>query len=223
MLASVVLDRARAALNDRQGQLFNDDVLLPFLNNAWEDLQSEMQVNGLPAVYNATAALTITAGATVISTTSTPPLPTDIIEPQNLYEKGTTETDWIPMTEFPGLLPTRQGQKLGIWQWKEEEIKLVGATANRDILIEYLKSFPEVIGPSTQIPLAGTKLFLAYKTAAEAASDIGQNGTRAESLSTRANVEKAKFIAIRVKGQQGVSTRRIPYSRRVSWRSPLPY
>ncbi len=223
MLASVVMDRARAALNDRSAQLFTNDVLLPFLNNAWEDLQSEMQVNGLPTVYETTSALTIPAGAIIISGSSTPALPSDIIEPRNLYERAPSETRWIPMQEYNSLLPTTQGSTLNLWQWREDELRLVGSTAIREVLIEYVKSLIEIVGPNTVIPLNAAKLYLAYKTAAEAASDIGQNGTRASSLSARAEVEKAKFIAIRVKGQQGVSTRRIPYTRRVQCRSLLPF
>lgn len=224
MLASAVMDRARAALNDASGQLFTNNVLLPFLNNAWEDLQSEMQVNGLPTVFGATAALTIPAGAIVLSTVSTPPLPTNLVEPQNLYERRPGETRWYPMGEYPGLLPTYQGETLGIWQWRGDTIKFVGATTDREILIEYTSSLPEITGANTVIPIDSAKLFLAYKTAAEAASDVGQNPQRAESLSARANVEKQKFIAIRVKGLQGLSVRRIPYTSGVrTWRSPLPY
>jgi hypothetical protein len=223
MLASVVMDRARAALNDRQGQLFTNDVLLPFVNNAWEDLQSEMQNNGLPTVYETSAVLSIPAGAIVVSTASTPPLPTDIIEPRNVYEKLSSETRWIPMKEYNDLLPSTQGNRLGLWQWRDDELRLVGSTVATQLLIEYTKSLIDITGPNTVIPLNAAKLFLAYKTAAEAASDIGQNGTRASSLSLRAEVEKSKFISIRVKGTQGVSTRRIPYTRRVQWRSLLPF
>src|SRR5688572_14914631 len=122
MLASAVMDRARAALNDRTAQLFSNDVLLPFLNNAWEDLQSEMQVNGLPTVFEASSALTIPAGAIVVSTITTPAVPTGIIETIHLYERTVGQTRWIPMREYNGLLATDQGNTLGSWQWKGDKL-----------------------------------------------------------------------------------------------------
>jgi hypothetical protein len=226
MTASEVMDLARTKLNDAALQLFNNDVLLPYLQAAYLTLQSEMQDNSLPTTFEASSALAITAGATVVSTSSTPALPLDIIEPIEVYERGDSSQRWELMDEItyrPLSFAADLDASLHVWQWSEDELKLRGSTANREILIKYIKSLPTISNESTELGLRGALLYLAYKTAAEAAEDIGQNRTKAERLESKAQVELNKFINIRVKGQQGHPVRRRPYGSRRQCPSLLPY
>lgn len=221
MLASEVMDAARAHLNDISGQVFNNTILLPYLVTAWETLQSEMQDNSLPTTMEVSSVLAITAGATTISGSSSPALPADFVEPISLHERPVGSTIWSEMTKGSVHPPSsRLYPELFAWDWREDEIKLFGATTDRQVLIRYIKNLPSISGANTDLPVRGCKLYLGYKTAAEAAEDIGQNRTRADRLESKAEMELRKFINIRVKGNQGTPVRRRPYGSR-RWRTPL--
>lgn len=223
MTGTEVMDRASASLNDPGRELFTDAILLPFLKNAWETLQSEMQNNGLPTVFEVSSTLTIPAGNLTISSSSTPALPTNFIEPLEVLEKSSNNVNWIPMTRiYSQPLNTNQSERLNVWGWFEDEIKLAGATADIEVLLRYIKSLPEISNPATELGLRGSLLYLAYKTAAGAAEDLGQNRTRADRLESKAELELQKFINIRVKGQQGQAVRRIPYGRIRRWPTLSP-
>lgn len=218
MLASAVMDRSRSSLNDVAGDLYTNDFLLPFLQNAWDDLQSELQVHGLPATTQQSVALAVTAGATSVS-----PLPSTFIEPITLYERKDSTEDWVPMREVKSLIT--QGEPtdtLGTWCFVDEELQVHASNMDREVLIEFTGTLVEISGANTNLPLNGALLCLAYKTAAEAAEAMG-NRTRSDRLESKAEVEKSKFIKTRIKGSQGLTVRRIPYTRRIKCPSPSPY
>ena len=225
MLALEVMDRSRVHLNDVPGDLFTNDVLLPFLTSAWEELQSTMQANGLPIMTETTSAIDIPAAFLSLSTSSTPGLPANFIEPKLLYERGVGEARWGEMHEGHGIVDEVMRPTLMTWEWTGDEIKFIGATNPRQILIRYLKGLPQITSENTDLPITGAKRYLALKTAAEAAEDIGQNRAKSDRLETKAEFEMNRFLSIRVKLQQDTSTRRRGYAvkRRVGWRSQLPF
>lgn len=219
MLASAVMDRGRSALNDIGADLYTNDVLLPYLRNAWEDLQSELQVHGLPATVQDSVALAVTAGATSVS-----PLPSTLLEPITVFERKDSNEQWVMMREVQSIpIQGEPTESLGIWAWIGEALKVHASTMDREVLIEFTGSLTEISSEATNIPMNGALLCLAYKMAAEAAEAMG-NRTRSDRLESKAEVEKAKFIKTRVRGNQGVTVRRIPYTRRIpKCPSPAPY
>jgi hypothetical protein len=225
-LASAIMDIARAKLNDIPGDLFTNDVLLPHLKSAWNILQSSMKSNGIPTTRTTSAALSIPAGATSISSSSVPPYPANLVEPIELWEKAPSggEKDYVEMKEASWAPFEQQRPILGVWAWESQEIKLVGATQIRDVKIRYVANLAEITGASTNIPVISSEEYLGTKAAALAAEFIGANRTRADRLESMAEIERRKFINIAVKGMQGIKKTRIPYGtkrRRVGW-LPLP-
>jgi hypothetical protein len=90
MLAFEVMDRARVHLNDAGADVFTNDVLLPFLTSAWEELQSTMQANGLPIMTETSTAIFLPAGGIVLGQVAVPPFPTlpaNFLEPKAVYER----------------------------------------------------------------------------------------------------------------------------------------
>lgn len=229
MLASEVMDRARVHLNDAGADIFNNDVLLPFLVSAWEELQSTMQANGLPIMTETSSSILLPAGVMVLGTAAVipnPTLPVNFLEPKAVYERSPGAARWEEMEEAHGFVNGTMRTSLGIWEWDGDNLKFVGALGDREILLKYLKGLPEITSENTNLPITGAKRFLALKTAAEAADDIGQNRARSERLETKAEFEMNRFLAIRVKLQQDTSTRRRGYNsprRGSSWSSLLPY
>jgi hypothetical protein len=229
MLASEVMDRARVHLNDVGVDLFNNDVLLPFLTSAWEELQSTMQAHGLPIMTETSSMILLPAGGIVLGTSAVAPYPTlpaNFIEPKAVYERAPGTMRWEEMTEAHGIINYNPQTALGVWEWDGDSFKFVGATGDREILLRYLKGLPEITSEATNLPITGAKRYLALKTAAEAAEDIGQNRTKADRLETKAEFEMNRFLAIRVKLQQDVSVRRRGYNspqRSRGWSSLLPY
>lgn len=225
MLALEVMDRARVHLNDVSSDIFDNAVLLPFLTSAWEELQSTMQANGLPIMTETTSSIDIPAAFLSLSISSTPALPANFIEPKAVYERAPNETRWIDMREGHGMIDSTMQPTLQVWEWTGDELKFIGAMNPRQILMRYLKGLPEITSENTDLPITGAKRYLALKTAAEAASDIGQNTARADRLESKAELEMNRFLSIRVKLQQDTSTRRRGYAvrGRSGCRSLLPY
>jgi len=225
MLAFEVMDRARVHLNDAGADVFTNSVLLPFLTSAWEELQSTMQAHGLPIMTETSCPVELPTGTSSLSNVTTPPLPPDFLEPKAIYERAPGTIRWDEMGEAHGIIDSTPRNSLGVWEWTGDEIKFIGATAPREILIRYLKGLPQITSENTNLPITGAKRYLALKTAAEAADDIGQNRSRSDRLETKAEFEMNRFLAIRVKLQQDVSVRRRGYTAkgRSGWPSLLPY
>lgn len=224
LIASEVLDRARAHLNDVCGDLFDNAVLLPFLNAAWEELQTDLQAHGLPATTETTAVLTIAPGTLKLDGQSTPNLPGNFIDPIDVYERVPGTKGWNRMTEVPyGLFRGELGPRLGSWRWEEDGIQFIGSHNTVEILIRYTRSFDDVLGENSPIMMPGAKLFFIYRTAAEAARDIGQNQGRSDKLDLKAEWEKSKFIATRVNGLQGHPVRKRGFATPGRCRTYLPF
>lgn len=224
LFAVDIFDRARASLNDLAGDVYKNEVLLPFLNNAWEELQTELQVHGLPATTQTTAVLEIAPGTLKLDGQSSPNLPANMIEPLDVYERTPGATRWNPMEERPyGLFRGELQSSLNTWRWEEDGLQFIGSYNPVEILIRYTRSFDELLGENSPISLPGAKLFFIYRTAAEAARDIGQNHTRAEKLDFKAEWEKSKYIATRVNGLQGYPVRKRGFATKTRGRTHLPY
>ena len=224
LIAAELMDRVRAHLNDVCGDVFDNAVLLPFLNGAWEELQTDLQAHGLPVTTKTTAIMTIPAGTLRLDGQSSPNLPSDMVDPLDVYERAPGTTGWSLMKEVPyGLFKGELQSRLNAWRWEEEGLQFIGSHNPVEILIRYTRSFNDLIGENSPVPIPGAKLFFIYRTAAEAARDIGQNQSRADKLDFKAEWEKSKFIATRVNGLQGQPVRKRGFATPSRGRTHLPF
>lgn len=186
LIASTIINSAKPLLNDPQGIIYSDTALLPLLSKAYRELQIRLSRAGMGPTREVSERLSIPTGTTALGDGSG--LPPGLLYPIEIKE-GTpgapieqfqtiTETTWEPSRA--------RGTSLAVWAWREEEIKFVGATLDREILIRYMKGLTPLTALTSPIYILNSELFLEARTAAIAAGVLGENYTRAEALNNDA-------------------------------------
>ncbi len=213
-----IIDMAASLMNDTAQTIYTDAACLPYLNMALNELQEIFEQNNIGATDDTSAIITVPAGTTVISFSSTPAIPADLIEIRGLWESISGANNFVPMTRREYLSVALTGSIINqfvIFAWNEQQIKVPEANADIDLKIDYIKSIfatPILIGAiATDLPTINIKTYLGYKTAALCASFIAENPTRAQSLETFAENALSRLLSISAKGGQGISTRRRPF------------
>lgn len=212
MIASDIMDRSAALLNDIAKSVFNYPAQIPFLNMAMDELQELFEENNIPSTNEVSAVLPLLAGITQIDGTNG--LPADLIEIQSIGERDLGSVNsFFPLTrvEFlPSITTPTSG--LGWFAWRDQVIKFIGSTVNLEIEIKYIKSLFTIVADGTEtISVINCKSFLAYRTAGLVASFVGENPERAEELNTDAVLALARTLNIGTKGRQSIATRRRPF------------
>lgn len=203
----VIVEAQKVYLNDASGTLYTSASLLPFLTAAYDELHEEIEGASASNLKEVSSAISVTALATTLT------LPSDFVKPIKLEERavGGADDSWIPMEEMDFEPTTLQDSTLRYWVYREDEIKFVGATVNRQVKLYYWKSLTAITATSTAIPVIGSKRFLALRMAALAATYIGQNPVLGDRLDTKAQLALEKFKSNQAKNRQGMPVRRKPY------------
>ena len=206
-LSSDVFDRSRAVLNDVAKDLYTDEVLLPYLKIANDDLSDELVDNGATVQKEITADIPLSAGI------PQPALPSNMIVPIEVYEKNQGQDDsyyrYMWQKDFlPNGLP---GNELSVWTWREQAINTMGSTQNKILRIRYYRLVTDIVGANSPIELTHALNYLAYHTAALASEHIGQNRTKAIDLESQAIQKLNKLMKKEVKQSHGRPTRRRPF------------
>jgi hypothetical protein len=214
IIAKDVFNRARVHLNDKAAGMYTDDVLIEHLQTALEELAEMYEDNGLPLTDKVSSTLTLNAGVQDIGGPIGPPLPNDLVEISTLYERTAgTNQDFSQMRRVD-FLPeyTVQTAYNIYWVWQQQFIRLLGATGQLEVKIEYVANvFPTIIDGNTVIPIINAKNTLAFRVAGLAAEFIGENATRAQSLNGQAGNALDRLMNLSVRGQQSITTRRRPF------------
>jgi hypothetical protein len=205
--AATVLTEAKGLLNDPSGYIYPDDKLIPLLQKAYGELQTKMMLNGLPVLKEQTTPIVVNAGVVALADGAL--LPTDLVYPIELAERASGSTElFVDMTETdwePTAIPTN---RLNYWNWREEEIKFLGATVNREVRIRYMKGLTRITATTTPVTILNSTTFLGARCATIAAFVIGNNPARATALSDDAGSALSDLLAILVKRGQGLPVRR---------------
>ena len=157
----------RSLLNDAQGNLFTDTVLLPYANSAYRKLQRALGNAGGGGFIQDDALLVVTAVAEAdpslqvsITDATAPPnqLPTDLLVPLKLWERANLSSDeFAEMTDLTrhGGLPSRdQDVCLSVWEWRADGLYFLGATQDTQIRLRYAKAYPDFTDATSPV-LAG--------------------------------------------------------------------
>lgn len=211
-----VMLRAAALMNDSVRSVYTDDVVLPYLNMALDELQEYYELNNVPITNNTSAVLTIPQGISVIGFNTTPALPVDLVEIQSLYESEVGQSAWAQMTPKNFVHPTKdQISAFIVYSWGKNQLNLIPANKDIDLKIDYVASvFPTdlAIGSiNTDYPIKNIKSYLAYKTAGLCAFYIGENKTRSDELNGLAQLALDRSLGISTKSRQSILTRRRPF------------
>src|SRR5216684_1219770 len=154
--AGQITSLVRALLNDPQGNLFTDAVLLPYANSAYRKLQRALGNAGGGGFIQDDAVLVVTAVTqpdtsmqVAITDATAPPnqLPTDLLVPLKIWERRNTSTDdfleMVDLTRHGGLPSRAQNVTLSVWEWRADGLWFLGATQDTQIRLRYLKAYPD--------------------------------------------------------------------------------
>lgn len=181
---------ARALINDmmvsQAGEILTDTAYFtfPMLNNAALYMENELKNRGVKTFIKETVLTIPILGVPVNPSVQTylsdggffngttqanpPQLPTDLQEPQLLWERQTASDEgWIPMQEFPDGLPSwNQGTRIACWEWRSDRIYMPGAVQLEDMKIRYESDSMQFILPTDVVMVRGANSALANLLAA---------------------------------------------------------
>lgn len=168
--ASVVLATARTLLNDDAATMWTDPVLIPKLQQAHRELSVKLR-RAAAELMKAEYIETITAGGTTFTSQ-----PADLVNPITLWEKLAADpvSSYVLMTEASPLPNVVAAATMIYWQFKAENVKFIGSSANRQIKMLYWRSLPEPTVNTDTIGFIGGELYLAPRVAALATGATGQ-------------------------------------------------
>ena len=205
-LASI-LPRAAARLNDYAQTSFTNASLLPYAQDAGDELQLALEKAGMLVLEKKNSSPIVVA---INDITLTNPL--DMLEPQLLKERLSGSSDlYTPMTRrmwTPDILPT---DSLRYWDYREETLHFIGATSVRDVIIHYLKRAINITAITDSIAVNNSQQFMINRIAGLAARFIGENQARADVLDGIAGKCLEDLTGIGIKNKQGTRTRRRPF------------
>ena len=205
-------------MNDQDRAVYSDIVLLPYLNIALSELQEIFELNNIPVTSTSSATIAIPIGTSLIGYLTIPPLPTDLVEIQQMWESQTGQNNWTPVTKKEYLTSSILGNvslsMFGVWAWLNQQVNLRPSINAIDIRFDYIKNlFAEItIGlVGTDNPIVNTDTFFEYRAAALAAEFIEENITRADKLNIYGVSGLERSLGISVKGKQSIAIRRRPF------------
>lgn len=206
--ASLVADEARVLLNNVGASTYTNTVLFPVVVKAYEELQQNFILKEVPIMKEISAAIAVGIGALTVT------LPTDLVEPLFLEERYPGEVNYIPMEEKPWEPNVTQDSRLRYWSWREEEIKLVGATSACEVRIRpYIKRLPDLASIASNILITNSKNYLAARVAAITAGTIAHNESWASILQGDAENLLGILIRYHLKKNQSLPVRRMAFRR----------
>jgi len=226
--AGQITTLVRSLLNDAQGNLFADTLLLPYLNSAYRKVQRAIgNVGGGGFIQDDTVLVVTAVGQqdpslqVSISDATAPPnqLPTDLLVPLKIWERANgSSDDFVEMVDLTrnGGLPSRdQDVNLSVWEWRADGLWFVGATQDTQIRLRYLKAYPDFTDATSPVLVRNAQEALAYATAALAGWSRGS--PLAEKWDGAAADAIEDLVVAAVRREQQTARRRRPYSSRSSW------
>jgi hypothetical protein len=218
----------RSLLNDSQGNLFTDTVLLPYANSAYRKVQRAISNGGGGGFIQDDVLLVVTAVTQTdtslqlsITDATAPPnqLPTDLLVPVKLWERPNgSNDDFLEMVDLSqhGGLPSRaQDVTLSVWEWRADGLYFLGATRDTQIRLRYLKAYPDLTDSTSPVLVRNAQEAIAYATAALAAWSRGS--PLAERWDGAAADAIEDLVAAAVRREQQSARRRRPFSARTGY------
>jgi hypothetical protein len=223
LVASTVMNSAAALLNDAGianggvPTVYTYPAQVPYLQIALNELQEKFQLNGLSPTQSTSQLIDYPAGSTTISfgATSSPALPNDLIEPQQLWECNTGIFPYIPMTKveyLPRYMEGIETDRVTWWTWSQNQIVTLPSDLENSIKIDYIGTlFAPIVDENSQIYMINGQTWLAFRTAALMAEFIERNITSSQSLNAQCLLAIDRVLGISVKGKQSIQSRRRPF------------
>jgi len=210
-----VLDDVWFLLNDVDGThpVFSQTKMLVAMNRAYRDLQRRCHLENIQVLSEVSAVETVTAGTT--SKTGAD-IAADFIMPIWLGERAASSSDlFAPMVERDWEPEAEQGETLRWWTWREEELKFLGATTDREVKVRYVKGLTAFTAGAlnSAVGISESQDYLSARAASLVAGVIGENWTRAAELDKMAEMALEDFLSINAKKRQNIPVRRLGFRR----------
>jgi hypothetical protein len=216
-LLSKVYSQARTLLNDDEAVNWTDYKLASKAVMAFEELEAELIVAGIPIINSVSVILNVPAMtfddinfdlSTVLG------YPTDMILPIWMKERqvGERNTDFVDMVEVDFMPNIDIDTYLHYWQWIQNTILLRGALNPTQVQLRYQRylPIPNVNTDSMIVPLG--QLYVANRVAALAYQSTG-NRQMWMDLSQVANENLGRILDMNIKELQDLPGKRRPYHR----------
>ena len=214
LLASEVMQKSASLLNDTARSVYTYSAQLPYLRIAVDELQEYFQLHDLAVTQLTSSIINIPKGTTQCL------LPSDLIEPQEIYERAEGIDPFVKMTRkeyLPHYLGSTPLNQFIYYTWQNQLIQFPSSVRNNDLKIDYIRQlFTTIVDENTQINIINAKTFLEYRTASLCAEFIERNLASAQALNTYAILALDRVTGISIKGKQNIMTRRRPF--RAGWK-----
>ena len=217
LVASTVLAKAATLLNDTARTIYTYTAVLPYLQIALQELQEHFELNNIQSTQLTSRVINVPAGVVEIAFNAAPQpeLPSDMIEPQQLWEREEGIDPFVPMARRDYIPHNLEGTPTGrfsFYVWEQNVIKFLECNRDNDIKIDYIKDlFTPLVDENSLINCINGATFLEYRTAALCAEFIERNQANANALNAYAVMGLDRATGIGVKGKQTILTRRRPF------------
>lgn len=211
--AGDIFNDVRSHLNDTAGASYDNDVILPYLNIAVDELQQELERHNVGLTNAVESDIDVAAGQTELSGLD---LPEGLVEIEGVYERisgGGNEYQRMERVNFlPAIDDDDLTQYLQWFTWNDQKIQFVGSTSDEQLRIEFIKRrIPKIVNAATVIDIIGARSVLSYRTGGIIAQEVMENESRAEVLNGNALDRLNTLLAINLKGKQAINVRRRPF------------
>lgn len=216
--AGAVMDGAAALLNDAAKSVYTYSVQIPYLKIALRELREMMELSNVP-VTNKTAeilAIPASTGVIEISFVTTPSLPSDLIEIQQIWERATGVNPYVPMVKkefLPAYLTDgyQPSSNYLIWAWNGNKLQLPPCNEINDLKLNYVYEITQIVDQNSTIAVPNGESFLTFRTAALCAQFVMENKERADDLNADAGIAVDRMEGIESKAKQATFTRKRPF------------
>jgi hypothetical protein len=224
--------QARTLLNDDDGTNWNDFRLHPKAVMAFEELEAELIVAGIPIIQSFSQVLNVplltapeyvqvpenqnySSGTSYTFDLSTVPnYPQDMILPIWMKERqvGQANQDFVDMVEVDFIPNIDLDVYLHYWCWQGNKILLRGALCNTQVQLRYQRYLPvpQVNTDSLIVPLG--QLYIGNRIAALAYQSVGNRQMWLD-LTDVANTNLGRILDMNIKELQDLPAKRRPYHR----------
>lgn len=222
------------------GEIITDqaNVMAPLLNDALEWFQNEMNNHGVQTftketfLYNVLPKATSDPGIQVIVSDTgyfdgvqnyaLPQVPPDLLTPLVLWERqSNSQENWVPMRGpiKDGLPAISPGSRLGLWDWREDAICMVGATQSNDLRLRYSGTVLQFVTPQDILYFRGgcgpvayymVATYMMSKDADAAELAMKMAGQRVSQIATRNARTKQRVASVRRSYGSSAGTRFTP-------------
>jgi hypothetical protein len=218
LTAGSVMDAAASLMNDTARTVYTYTAQIPYVKMALRELEEYFQLHNIPVTEEVSAVINIPAGQTAIvynGLAPTPALPTDMVEPKQVWERTEGIDPYFPMTKRDFLPHSLEGvltSRFIYYVWQRNEIRFLPTSQDNDIKIDYIRQlFTNIVNESSTINVINALSFLEYRTAGLLAEFIERNTTSANALNAYGVLAMERAAGISIKGTQNIMTRRRPF------------